>query len=435
MKQDAYQEACLHEGICSLQKTPQNNPILKCLDRFKQPASSSAGSSSEGKKNCSLTMLSKLLIMCFLVTEVTEMTQDQLMNIILKDSTEKSKYCNDRHIDILSAKTRRLNDIVNILSALHLLEKKNEKSVNSFKWLGDKIMQSTSSNTAFTTVINHNLSNKILASSLFPSITSNPNIFSPSKMPLKKRKRVKISGNGSPTGDETSPLSADSSNSPFSSQLPDTQHLPPISTTSNSPLFHTCATPTSSSSTGGLHFQFRSPPSKKNKPTPASATASLNKPAIPPSSLHDIFNFKEDVSPEIVKKTTTPSPPIQSLNGSSVSTCPSSATNSTRASPFVTTLGTFRFGSVSTSTINSNINAQVISPSMPRKTGSVPLSTLRDTINCQENNKENISTNTSLVNQIVKKPQQLTTNPSPLSVQSTKANITFKIRQPLMPKQ
>jgi len=270
MKQDAYQEACLHEGICSLQKTPQNNPILKCLDRFKQPASSSAGSSSEGKKNCSLTMLSKLLIMCFLVTEVTEMTQDQLMNIILKDSTEKSKYCNNRHIDILSAKTRRLNDIVNILSALHLLEKKNEKSVNSFKWLGDKIMQSTSSNTAFTTVINHNLSNKILASSLFPSITSNPNIFSPSKMPLKKRKRVKISGNGSPTGDETSPLSADSSNSPFSSQLPDTQHLPPISTTSNSPLFHTCATPTSSSSTGGLHFQFRSPPSKKNKPTPAS---------------------------------------------------------------------------------------------------------------------------------------------------------------------
>ena len=85
MKNNSYSDPLLFEGIQALPKNQQNEPILKSLSKFKQ------ASMTPNSRSNTLTSLSRLLIMCFLATEVKEITQDQLLAIVLKDSTEKSK--------------------------------------------------------------------------------------------------------------------------------------------------------------------------------------------------------------------------------------------------------------------------------------------------------------------------------------------------------
>ena len=78
MKNSAFVDPLLFEGIQSLPKNPQNEPIIKSLSKFKQ-------------SSMTHTSRSNTLTSCFLATEVKEITQDQLLAIVLKDSTEKSK--------------------------------------------------------------------------------------------------------------------------------------------------------------------------------------------------------------------------------------------------------------------------------------------------------------------------------------------------------
>ncbi|KAF0974421.1 hypothetical protein FDP41_006453 [Naegleria fowleri] len=411
MKNSAFEDATLLEGLKALPKTPQNEPLLQCLPKFKQNINPIGSSRSN-----TLTSLSRLLIMSFLVTEMKEMTQDQLASIVLKDSTEKTR-------------TRRLNDIVNILSAINLIEKRSEKSVNYFKWLAK-----------------------------LPKPETTNAIFSPSKMPIKKRKRTssKLASTSS-VEDHSSPCSDDSTSpsSTFSfidtpqssnSSMENDSASPSYSSSSQSstpysPFFHTTVTtPTASSSisihnSGGLHFQFRSPPSKKNKPSPMPLTSTV--PTSLSKNLHEMFNVKPttekkppSTSPQQLLSSSTvtpnqhknltvsiPSKPLSSNLPISNSSNPQQP--SSKASPFVTTLGSFRFATDNLQTL-SNIS---------KPNAATPCSVSPLAILTNEKNKENCVSSPLLQNSAEK---GTSLSPSP-PLNPSKGSFTIKIRSPLQP--
>ncbi|KAG2375306.1 hypothetical protein C9374_009929 [Naegleria lovaniensis] len=418
MKSSALEDATLLEGLKSLPKTPQNEPLLQCLPKFKQNINAMTPSRSN-----TLTSLSRLLIMSFLVTETKEMSQDQLVSIVLKDSAEKTR-------------TRRLNDIVNILSGIHLIEKRSEKSVNYFKWLGTLPKQETT-------------------------------IFSPSKMPIKKRKRTTSKLSNSSVSEEHSPCSDDATSpsstfsaidTPQSSNVSNTESDSASSYSSSSqsstpysPFFHTTVTtPKSSSSVtvnnvGGLHFQFRSPPSKKNKPSPTlTAPASLSK------NLQEMFTSKpvqekklQPISPRTFSTTTpaaatgpltsnqhknlTVSIPVKPLSTNisiSSSICPTTTPpQQSKTSPFVTTLGSFRFATANLQPLQNSVNT--VKPNTTAPCSISPLAILKE-----EKNKENCLS--TPLNKSAETLRVKTMTPSPSSNPS-KGSFTVKIRSPLQP--
>jgi hypothetical protein len=203
------------------------------------------------------------------------------------------------------AKVRRLYDIVNILTSLNLVQKvytMNQKKQHAFKWIGEDLSKYCVAapavpvvNTTSTSNNSDNQLEEIVVVEESQEIPPVESIISPSKrIPLKKRKRT-----ASVSTSESVPETSSQVNS-----LPGPDTSLSSSTTEDKENASRTGyvSPTERS---GLHFQFHSPPPKRNRQTDKTE----EKPIIQPL----VFNTMLPEIPSTTKPISLAQPPLTNV--------------------------------------------------------------------------------------------------------------------------
>ncbi|KAL9653494.1 hypothetical protein ABK040_002127 [Willaertia magna] len=253
----AFKDSFLYESISKLPDTEES--LKKNLRKFQIDSttltSNEIPSKTSNKKDTFLMILCKQMIMIFLITEMVEISQEHVTQILLRDVNDKTKL-------------RRLNDIINVLISLKIIEKqtadngkRNSKVVLRWSHPYQIVNNDTTIDSSGV-----NKSNK------------------EEYVPLKKRKRMKItvdSGVSLSTSEDNSPSPTLSSSSPQPTTPKISPSISPVTLTSLvTQGFTTLSTGNVKSNPekevkeivveqpkkrSSLHFQFLSPPTKKNK--------------------------------------------------------------------------------------------------------------------------------------------------------------------------
>jgi predicted DNA-binding protein YlxM (UPF0122 family) len=286
LRDSAFEDPQLYKSIHNLKvDSEESKRVYDCLTYFSQSAKqqkydSKEDAESRKKREKSLSLLCQKFIQLFLISKMSVLSHGTAVDILIKN------YNNISVETTLKTKTRRLHDIVNILSSLGLVKKvvsSECKKQICFKWIGQDLNCLLSQN--------EQESNR-------KEITNDPSqenknfiacnsFISPSKnVPLKKRKRA-IKALISPLRkkSQASNLTLNENNSSMqrnlvSMKVPDsnvTQLFTNSTTSSAEDRSQNNIIIRSENGIGknkssncsqdrtGLHFQFYSPPMKKSR--------------------------------------------------------------------------------------------------------------------------------------------------------------------------
>jgi hypothetical protein len=289
LRLEGLRDATLYLGVQSLSPADKENTCIRdSLKNFSTTLDNKSAPLSGDKREKLLMQLSQKFVQLFLVTQISSFSHDQAVQILIKNQSQSES--SER------TKIRRLYDIANILSSVNLIQKNHSSDYKKqirFEWIGTNLCSfsqnidvpicSSSASSLSTTPDELNTDSQLFVA------PQNDNSIA---IPLKKRKRplhtyIEEDSKDSETCTLEKPESEGSKSTNSGAHIPQPPSLMRQRT--------------------GLHFQFRSPPSKRNKTnTPACGFRTITS-LLPPVP----FNL---ISENILPPSTIPSTTLPQLN-------------------------------------------------------------------------------------------------------------------------